>query len=287
MVATISFNPFVTTNAAGSFSVRSNGYVQGTAQDDPAIRYKLAGGVLAQSETLPAWGGMGISELIPGDGPTGPNKALGGVIGRATNVTAGAIGSLTGFTVFDQNYSAVQTPQSPVPLVGSGATLMFYRLGSGARIAVAVDPSLADVEGDIITTAVSWDSARQMLVPFAAAEPAETITGITWANGIATVTTSAAHGYVAGDDVTLSGQVPSGYSGTQTILTVPTTTTFTYVLAVNPGTETTPGTIAAGGGALPVRVLSLEIGNSMTVSYDPVTGFATWNRSGSTALILI
>ena len=36
-----------------------------------------------------------------------------------------------------------------------------------------------------------------------------------------------------------------------------------------------------------VKVLSVEVGNSMTVSYDPVTGFATWNRSGTTAIILI
>jgi hypothetical protein len=287
MVASIAFNPFVTTNAAGSFGVRSDGYVQGTAQDDPAIRYKLAGGIWSPTETVTAFGGMGITEVIPTGGPGNPLRALGSIISRATSVTAGAAGSLTGFTVFDQNHSAVQTPQSPVPQVGSGSGVMFYRLGSGARIAVNCDPSLINLDGSVITSQVSWDFNLQRLVPYAPAEAAETITGITWANGIATVTTSAAHGYVVGDDVTLIGQVPAGYSGDQTILTVPTTTTFTYALAVNPGTETTPGTIAAGGGALPVRVLNVEPGNSMTVVIDPVTGFATWNRAGSTALILI
>ena len=42
-----------------------------------------------------------------------------------------------------------------------------------------------------------------------------------------------------------------------------------------------------GGGILPVRVLEVQVGNSMTVNYDPVTGFATWNRSGSCAVIQI
>jgi hypothetical protein len=29
------------------------------------------------------------------------------------------------------------------------------------------------------------------------------------------------------------------------------------------------------------------VNNSMTVQYAPATGFATWNRTGTTALILI
>lgn len=286
MVATVSYNPLVTTNAAGSFNVTSEGFIQGCAMDSPAIRNQLAGGVLANSETLPMWGGVGVTENVPG-AVGGPVKGLGGIMGRASTLAAGVAGQLTGFSVFDQNHSGIQTPQSPVPLVASGMTFNFYRLGSGARVPVAIDPALISLDGSVITTPVSWDFAQQRLVPFAPAEAAETITGITWAAGVATVTTSAAHGYVVGDDVTLSGQVPSGYSGTQTILTVPSTTTFTYALAVNPGTETTPGIINAGGGALPVRVLQVEPGNSMVVAYNPVTGFATWNRSGSCALILI
>ena len=42
-----------------------------------------------------------------------------------------------------------------------------------------------------------------------------------------------------------------------------------------------------GTGALPVKILDINAGNSMTVSYNAVTGAATWNRQGYAALIQI
>lgn len=57
-----------------------------------------------------------------------------------------------------------------------------------------------------------------------------TITNITLSNpatGTATVTTSGAHGFSAGNSVTISGASPTSYNGTYTIASVPTTTTFT------------------------------------------------------------
>jgi hypothetical protein len=38
---------------------------------------------------------------------------------------------------------------------------------------------------------------------------------------------------------------------------------------------------------LPVKIIEMQKGNSKTVSYDPATGFATWNDSGNAALILL
>jgi len=66
-----------------------------------------------------------------------------------------------------------------------------------------------------------------------------------------------------------------------------TTIVVVQLAAANPGTYSSGGSVGAGGGALPVRVLDVSIGNSMTVNYDPVTGFATWNRQGDVAIILI
>ena len=54
----------------------------------------------------------------------------------------------------------------------------------------------------------------------------------------ATLTTSAAHGFAAGDSVTVSGLTNSALNGTYTITTAPTSTTFTYTTA-------TTGTIAS------------------------------------------
>jgi hypothetical protein len=75
--------------------------------------------------------------------------------------------------------------------------------------------------------------------------------------------------------------------GTFTAIAGTTGTTLKYALAADPGVDLVTGQLDAGGGALNVRVLDVQVGNSMVVSYDPDTGFATWDRSGSAALILI
>jgi len=168
MVANIAFNPLLQTNAAGMFNIESDGFVVGTAMPDPATRFALAGGWLAAAETLPMFGGIAINESIPQERPpvSRTDVALGGIIARATTLAAGA-GTTTGFSVFDQNYAAVNTPQSPVPMVGSGGLVNFYRLGSGARVALAIDPTLISLEGGLITQQVSWDFSAQRIIAFA------------------------------------------------------------------------------------------------------------------------
>src|SRR5271170_7661398 len=130
MVANISYNPQLTTVSSGLFNTQSGGLVQGTAFPDPAIRFKLASGLLATTETLPMWGGVGIFTDIPGV-TGGPIVPLGTIVGRAT-----AISNMIAMSVFDQAYGMINTPQSPVPLAASGFQVMYYRFGSGARIAV-------------------------------------------------------------------------------------------------------------------------------------------------------
>jgi hypothetical protein len=167
-----SFNPYIQTSAAGMFTIESDGFVVGTAMPDPATRFALAGGWLATTETVPMFGGIAISELIPTERstspatPTRPDIALGSVIARATTLAAGA-GTTTGFSVFDQNYAAVNTPTSPVPTIGSGGLVNFYRLGSGARVVLAIDPALVTLEGGLINQQVSWDFSAQRIIAFA------------------------------------------------------------------------------------------------------------------------
>lgn len=197
-MAEISINPSLTTNAAGSFNVQSLGFIQGMALDDPSVRNELAGGYLDAAETVPMWGGVAIDELI-----AGVSESRGPSIKRAVSYA-----TLTGFSVFNQNHAAISSPQSPVPLTPSGMLVNFYRLGSGARIPLKIDPALVTLEGDIITTQVSWDFATQQIVAF----------------------------------------------------------------------DTT---------ALNVRVLEVAVGNSLTVTYDAGTGFATWDKSGSVAIVVI
>lgn len=160
MTANVTFNPYLTTGAAGSFNVESDGGVQGFAMDDPAIRYQLAGGVLASAETLPMWGGVAVKLTVP---PATQNDATGPLVGRATAYT-----NLLGFSVFNQNGSAVISTASNVPLVGTGGQVNFYRMGSRARIWVQADSSFAaTLQNGLENVAVSWDFTNQKLVAFA------------------------------------------------------------------------------------------------------------------------
>ena len=75
-----------------------------------------------------------------------------------------------------------------------------------------------------------------------AAETAVNISSATWAGGIATFNTSAAHTLAVGDKTVTAGVTPSGYNGTFIVASVPTTTQFTVAMAANPGAYTSGGT---------------------------------------------
>jgi len=299
MNGNITFNPVLTTNGVGGFNISADGLIQGQAMDDPSARFRLSGGVLASDETLPMWGGVGIYELTGGLSTAAARQyPLGNVIGRANSLTAQAAKQLTGFSVFDQDHSMINTPQSPVPLAASGMSVNWYRFGSNARFAVAMDPSLVDLEGNIITQLVSWDFINQRLQQYVASGPTEAITSQTWSatnGGQVAVVMTGASVLGLGDTFNVSGAVGNGtntdfYNGTFVINTWTDTTHFTYLKAdptAVAGACTTPGVINVGIGALPCKILRVKTENCMIVAYDSATGFATWDRNGAAALIQI
>ncbi len=63
---------------------------------------------------------------------------------------------------------------------------------------------------------------------------AQTISTITRVGTLATATTAAPHGLVTGNSVTIAGTTPAGFSGTY-VITVTGASTFTYVMASDPG----------------------------------------------------
>lgn len=288
------FYPYQTTNAAGSFSVQSAGYVQGIYMDDPAVRYALAIGTVSSSATGPIWGGMAISESVAA--ASGYDRTQGGTLVAATAVT-----NITGFSVFNNAYAWPGSPQSPVPMAGaSGMTVPFFRMGSGARIAVAMDPSLVSLDGGLITQQVSWDFNNQVLQPYDASTATYSVTSATssYANGvytIAIVMAAASPVAAVGDLINISGVTGTGASlvnGNQTVSAFTDNQHFSIQITAASGAIATgalTGTIVLnyGTGALPVKVLDISAANSMTVSYNALTGAATWNRSGYAALIQI
>lgn len=301
MSAQVAFNPLQTTNAAGSFNVDTTGYIVGTALNDPAVRNELAGGILGPNETLPMWGGVGISEVTTPVASSGvyPSGSLGGYITRATTLTATGAGGLTGFSVFDQAHAMITWPGNPVPIAGNGGTVSFYRLGTGARIAVGIDPSLVDLEGNIISQQVSWDFNDSVLQPYVASGATESVTSLTWSStngGQVAVVMAAPSIYNLGDTINVSGATNTG-SGSLTLLntaqTINTWTDNEHFTFLLPGTSSVWGTLGGtivlnvGTGALACKVLNVNIGNSMVPVYNVGTGAVTWNRSGSSAIILI
>jgi hypothetical protein len=78
-------------------------------------------------------------------------------------------------------------------------------------------------------------SSQQSAVP---------VSGITRSGSVVTVTTSADHGYLVDDFVTIAGADQSDYNGAQRIYSVPSSTTFTFITTVTPVTPAT-GTITS------------------------------------------
>lgn len=160
MSAQISLQPMATTNAFGLFNVNSQGYTQGDAQDDPAVKFYLAGGVLASSVTSPVWGGMPIQELIPTSATQPGTNLLGSSIANATD-QSGHIA--TGLVVYNQAYNGITTPQSTAPLFSAGMTVNYYRFGSGARIPLPCDSSVVSLDGSSVSETVYWDYTNNIL----------------------------------------------------------------------------------------------------------------------------
>lgn len=294
MVATVTFAPYQqSVGNSGLFNISSVGYRQGTAMADPSTRFHLRAGLLSLNETLPMWGGVGVYANVPNDpgGQTNPNTALGTIVGRATALTGSL--ALAGFSVFDEAYGMVTSPQSPVPLIGSGGQVNYYPLGSLARIAVNCDPSLISLQGGPIGASVSWDFTNQLLVPFLGGL---TISSGTYNNttGIVTLVMAVPVTFGAGDSIAVGTLAGTGafasLGGTFTALSA-TGTTVTYQAAAGLGASTiTSGTLTVGGSAsqaLSVKVLDVRATNCETVVYASATGFATWNYNGSAALIQI
>jgi len=70
-----------------------------------------------------------------------------------------------------------------------------------------------------------------------------TITGASWAGGIATVNMASTFGMRVGEYVNVAGMNPSGYNATKAVLTAVTGTTVSYACAANPGAFVAGGTM--------------------------------------------
>ena len=152
----ISFDPMKTLTALDSFVVDTQGYVEGTFLDDPAIRFQLESGTVASSVTQPVWGGLPINLTVP----TSPE--LGNDITLAT-----AYSEIVAWSCMNQAHNMVLTPGNNVPQAVAGMTTNLFRAGSGARMIVKCDPTLVNtIIGGAGNQQVSWDFSANQLIAF-------------------------------------------------------------------------------------------------------------------------
>lgn len=296
MTTLVGFNPMAVQTAPGFFGVQSDGFTQGIALDDPAVRYQLAGGQVASTETLPMWGGLAITESVIASNTNTAAGSFGNLLTRASSNA-----NITGFTVFNQGHNAINWPENQVPVAGTNMTMNFYRLGSLARIPLAADPSLvATLATGSIVQQVTWDTNNQRLVAYDAATGTVSVTSITssYANGVYTmvvVCAAASNVGAIGDTINISGVTGTGaalVNGNQTVTAFTDNQHFTFQVAAASGAIATGalgGTIVLNQstGALPCKILKLAKGNSRIVSYNPITGNANWLDNQSCVLVQI
>ncbi|MEI6234807.1 MAG: autotransporter-associated beta strand repeat-containing protein, partial [Planctomycetota bacterium] len=210
----------------------------------------------------------------------------------------------------------------------AGTTTVTYTAGAGINNSLTVSVSGANFvfadSAETITTSItgaSGSGTNTVNIPFTGvtalvlnlgdgsdAIPAlgisaytstRTITAASAATTTATITTSAAHNLCVGQSVTIAGVTPSGYNGTYTILSVPSTTTFTYTLAATQtagtgfGQVTGPASLAVSiantGTALTLTGsinvngnVSVTAANALSVAGNILAGAGTIALTGNT-----
>lgn len=153
MATGINFQPFKTQgNFKGAFNLESRGYVQGDAQADPAVRLQLCSGWLPNDFDGVVFGGMPVLECLT---PTGMNVAGSTIKAAATEANA--------IVVFNQAYHGVITAASNVPQYMAGGTVHYYRLGSLARIPMAISSAVLDLAtsgNNSVNQVFVWDADK-------------------------------------------------------------------------------------------------------------------------------
>lgn len=104
---------------------------------------------------------------------------------------------------------------------------------SSLTYAVATDPGTATVTNAKCLKYYRCDQTQT----------ATLTTGTSWATNVTTYVTTAAHTFVVGNTVVITGATPAGYNGTYVVTSVPSTTSFTVANITNPGAWTSGGTV--------------------------------------------
>jgi hypothetical protein len=147
--------------------------------------------------------------IAEGCSPANVNNAIRTLMAQIKNLQAGTSGDTI-----------------PVTAGGTGSTT-----ASAARTALSAAATGANSD---ITSLTACTSITGLTTPLSVAQGGtgvqvtRTISSVSLTSNVVTITTSAAHGYLANDSVTVTATTQTTVNGTYTIISVPTSTTFTY-----------------------------------------------------------
>jgi trimeric autotransporter adhesin len=170
-------------------------------------------------------------------------------------------------------FSVVSTPAANAAIAKAGTfALAITNSSTGANVVTAGG---GDTTLDKSIGFVAMTSPRNVF----------TISNTVLTSNVATITTSAAHGFAVGNSVTIAAVTATSLNGTFTIASVPTTTTFTYALtATNVATGADTGTARTGGqeaiGSTAVELSAGAVATGVALN----TGKLVFSSTGSTAV---
>ncbi len=154
----ITFNPVATNSPQESFILQTEGYTQGLAFDDPIPFQWIETGTIASTVSGSVYAGMAVTLNVP---------PINGNGGGPSIILATDVADLNGFVIGNKLYNGIVTPGAEVPVVSSGMSATILKLGTGARIAVACDATLAgNLSGNPINQNVAWDFTNQKLITY-------------------------------------------------------------------------------------------------------------------------
>jgi hypothetical protein len=163
-----------------------------------------------------------------------------------------------------------------------------FRLRTAVALAMAVSlyAIAASAQGirydNVVQTSTTVSSGQTVTSPAAGvtitACSTAPIVAVSEVGAVVTATTSVAHGLVAGQPIQIAGVANPSYSGTFTVATTPTSTSFTYI-----NTAATGLTSSSGGTVLPNNVPCTPLANVYadqsltTTASNPTTSDALGN----------
>ncbi|MBI1750155.1 MAG: hypothetical protein HY234_15705 [Acidobacteria bacterium] len=160
----------------------------------------------------------------------------------------------TGIVDISSGVTVRVTPATAV--VGTNETFQFFAAVTGSSNS-SVTWSVNDIAGgnSTVGTITSSGLFTSPATPPNSSTISIAANGAVRSSNVVTITTSTAHGFQAGQSVTISGVSAASFNGTFTIASVPSTATFTYA-QTGPDATSGGGTAVSGSSSVTIKATS-------------------------------